>query len=274
MLASIILNCYAATNNTPILLCAYGNTKNNDNVSRPILHPKLKSVTNAVDNFLSICYQTEIIIDKYKDRCSPYEREIVANFERFGVKGSTYREYINNLSNPSLEVCQRQYLRDKNLVLENISDSMFHSGSELYQKINDDMHSEIDEDYHNVDKLLRILNACQNEQRTKLTVLQNYENACGELTDEEKEMISCIFEDVTVNYELLLHIDYALNLLRHISRKWYYMICKEYNLKQNQTICQVRTVETQLIEAKKHLAILLWGCLDNESAVQNNTLAV
>lgn len=265
MLASRIINCYASASNTSLLQCAYGDYKKprkNSATQRPFLYPKLKSVTSSVDNFLLLCCKTERVFEDYVKTASDYQKEIIRSFETYGVKNSNYRTFILNLSNPLFEVCDRQYRRDKNIVLKEISDKMFATGAEFYNKVETDLNAEADENFHNVDKLLEILSACYAAQSTKISVLQHYENACGSLSDEEKNMLSSISEDVIVNQELLLHIEYALNLLKNISKNWYYIICNEYNIKPpKQTVCQVKIVNSQLLEAKKHLAILLWGCL-------------
>ena len=265
MLASRIINCYASASNTSLLQCAYGDSKKprkNSAIQRPFLRPKLKSVTSSIDSFLSICYHTEKILNDYLQCASPYQKEIIYNLETYGVKNSTYRMFIDNLSNPIFKVCDRQFIRDKNTILNSISDAMFNADTGIYSKIETDLNAEADENFHNVDKLLEILSACYAAQSTKISVLQHYENACGSLSNEEKNMLSSISEDVIVNKELLLHIEYALNLLKNISKNWYYIICNEYNIKPpKQTVCQVKIVNSQLLEAKKHLAILLWGCL-------------
>ena len=223
-----ILNCYAAANSVKYL-------------PKPVSH----SVQNAQDNFLGLCLTTEKVLEQ----CStlfPQKDLLIKGIERWGATNFSYRKYKQKGENLSEIQDPRAFYEAKNEVLSNINDRMFCGEHEhFFSAFEDYIRRESQSDYHNVSRLLMILNSCKSTQ-----------------------MLRDIAESTATNQEFLLHIDVSMYLLKKINRIWFDTICQYYGI-FNPGVKTLKIDKKQIAEAKKHLSILLWGLPESENNYEN-----
>lgn len=240
-----IINCVSAANNTR--LAPFGNKK---------------APEQAQSNFGQVCFLTDQAFEQCAKILSSKHLNILNYMMTYGDKNLTYTYYAELLNKEGRyydTLSNREFLKVKDNVRNSLED-MLYSGknSSVYEEVDHAVECEVRSDYHNIDMLLSILQSCDETQHRRIEQLRDYEST-PDLQCEDYENIVDITE---VNAELLLHIKMSLSILRTIDEKWYDMICYCYNLDGFcETYCKknVRIVKTQLEEAKKHLAILLWG---------------
>ena len=241
-----ILNCYAAANSVKYLPKKSAADGKHIHIPKPVSH----SVQNAQDNFLGLCLTTEKVLEQ----CSalfPQKDLLIKGIERWGATNFSYRKYKQKGKNFSEIKDPRAFYEAKNEVLSNINDRMFCGEHEhFFSAFEDYIRRESQSDYHNVSRLLMILNSCKSTQGKKLRLLKEYSN-CTFLDDDKTEMLRDIAESTATNQEFLLHIDVSMYLLKKINRIWFDTICQYYGI-FNPGVKTLKIDKKQIAEAKKH----------------------
>lgn len=240
-----IINCVSAANNTK--LAPFGDKK---------------APEQAQSNFGQVCFLTDQAFEQCAKILSSKHRNILNYMMTYGDKNLTYTYYTKLLDDEGRYydvLTDHDFSIVKNKVRHSLED-MLYSGknNSVYEEVDHAVEREVRSDYHNIDMLLSILRGCDETQRRRIEQLRDYEST----PDLQFEDYENIVDIVGVNAELLLHIKMSLSILRTIDEKWYDMICYCYNLDgfcETYRRKKIRIVNTQLEEAKKHLAILLWG---------------